>query len=450
MIQSKRVAGLSVLALLLWAGLSGTPDSHAPGPEAVTPAAPPSATVTRKHIPAPEPAAESEMLAWQPGMRIQGAMFVVHLRPESPLMQEVLSTQAFQPSDFLPIPDDLELPDSAAADAFLALLDDEDPNPRDTIDDFLNAVEDDPDLQGFDEEWVDIIDLESERLLTNLQYEEDEAEVLAILKDAHKLPAGSAAFQSAMNLPAAQRNNANLLALTSDIIRWDPLAPSADIARLYAAREYADYASSWTDETRATTLILDTLASSEDPAVQQQAVRLLADLSPGKLPAADIELLQHSWYTLGDGDRGQLSRFLTDQHFMQENWHDAEVWSDRFEAEILAGDITAQAQRDHLWEIGHMRARIGAHTQRVSTDWRIAIEQSAWTCWEGAAGDLVTDDDDWLEIHGLWSQEWRFSADPADHPLSECIITELRNTPDPVDLDQLQILMDIRVVQPRY
>ena len=352
----------------------------------------------------------------------------VRLSPTPALEQSAVVFHAFKPRQFIPELDLELLPESETADALASLMDADHAEYADAIDDFLDAVEDDPELDGFDANWVDIIDLETERLMVDVEFEATEAEVFDLLNEAnHRSPEEGMAMTE--DLPPSHKDNSHLIDLAQEIIDEDPLHPVADLARLYAAHAMSDPASGRPNEGTATQIILDTIANSETIGTQTQAVQLLLDTAPQSLSRDDLDLLENAWHTLDTDDQTQLSRFLTQQHFTRGNFADAEVWTDRFEAEVLSEENWTEADNLFLREIEHNRARIGARMGSQPRDWRTAVVQRTWQCWEGPDGLDVMAQDYRLRITGDWTDGIDLHAKPADHPLAGCILSALASEP---------------------
>ncbi len=435
------VLSLALMALLYW----GWP-SEAP----IAPASPALVTAPSTHTPQSRPWArtpvraivsEDEAVAMQRTLPLEWIR--VQLNSDPALQQQIAVFNSFDPRSFLPPLAPQDLPDSPTTDALEDLLSQDRRGDHDVYEAFLDAVDQDPELEGFDTDWIDIIDLETERLLAEEDYEDAEAEVMALLEQANHLPEKEA-LELTMNLPRAGRENGTLIGLAEEIVDEDPLHEIADVARLYAARGLADYASIWPDETRATELLLDTLANSESPEVQQQAIRMLVEMMPGRLHPGDVELLENTWYTLDDNSQSQLSRFLTAQHFAEGDLAGAEVWADRFEAEILTGEMNLSTHDDFLREIDHTRARIGARRGTSARSWRVGVEQASWACWEGPDGKAVTSRDDHLDIVGWWEDGWTFTSEQPHHPLAECLLTRLEDIADPAG--PVRVRLSIRIL----
>ncbi len=362
----------------------------------------------------------------------------IQLNTDHALQQQIPVFNSFDPRSFLPPLDDVDLPDTATGDALAELLASDRGDYQDAVDDFLDSVDEDPDLEGFDANWADVIDLETERILADEDFDAAEADVMVVLEQANRLPEQEA-MELTSNLPVAQRDNSAVIALARDIVDENPLHEMADVARLYAAQGMTDYASGWISETQAIELLLDTLANSGSSDVQEQAIRMLVETAPGKLHPGDIELLENTWYTLDDTMQSQLSRFLTTQHFAIGDLEGASVWTDRFEAEVLTGEMDLATHDDFLREIDHARARIGARRGDPPRTWKVAVEQAAWACWEGPDRQAVTAQDDRLEIRGMWNNGWSFQAETEGHPLSECVLMHL------AELDDIQEPLRVRL-----
>ena len=185
----------------------------------------------------------------------------------------------------------------------------------------------------------------------------------------------------------------------------------------------------------------NTIVCSFVPEVHAQAVRMMVDLEPGSLSSEDIELLEHAWFQVGDDEQGLLSRFLMDQHFVQGDLAEAQLWTDRFETEILSEEMSLPVREEFLQEVHHAQARIGARLGLPATTWKVAVEQAAWRCWEGEYGTLVLEGDDTLRLSGVWDEHWQLDARPADHPLLPCLLPAMEAALGP----QAPVQVEIRV-----
>jgi len=354
----------------------------------------------------------------------------VYLSSDSALQQPLTVFNSFRPSSFLPPVSYDDMPDTETADALVDMLNETGRGGLERTEDFLDAVDQDPELEGFDQDWADMIDLETERLLAEEAFDANEEQAMDMLLDVHFLPDPETRSQLD-NLPAADRDFSEMIALAREIIDDDPLSEVADVARLYAAQGLSDYMSHHPHEGIATDLLLDTLATSESAAIHRQAIRMLVQMSPGKLHRDDISLLEHAWYTLEDGDKSQLSRFLMTQQFAKGDLARADVWADRFEADVLSAEWSPGTSRDFLLEVDQARARIGARWGSTPRSWKVGVEQAAWACWEGPDGKKVTSDHDRLSFTGEWEDGWSFQARTPSHPLTKCILEQLEDTADP-------------------
>ena len=228
-----------------------------------------------------------------------------------------------------------------------------------------------------DRDWIDIIDLETERLLEQEDFMLAEADVMDQFEQARDLPADDA-MALLEDVPLINRDHTALIDLAHDIIDEDPLDPIADIARLYAAYALSDPMSAQPQERPANEVLLDTVANTDNPDIHAQAISMLMDISPGHLQQEDITLLEHSWFMIDERDRSQLSRFLVSHHFEEGSLSDAQIWTDRLEAEVLSGDASPQHQVAFLKDVQHARARIGARLDTEPESWDVAVEQAAW------------------------------------------------------------------------
>jgi hypothetical protein len=419
--MKKRVSAFTLIAIALL--MSILPETDAPIDKPTPP--PQRARPLRSAArPAAWPAAASASPESSAAVRLPVERVVIQLRAEARLDQQIAVFSPFTPRDFIDILNPMGIPDTATGDAVADWLDPPEGSGVGLDDELLDAVDADPELEGFDQEWVDLIDLETERLLSDEQYADEEAEVMRQLEAAGLLPHADV-WDALADLPEVDRDHEALLELASIIIDDQPMDPVADIARLYAARALGDELSASPSESGAAQLLLDTLANADEPQLVNQAIRMMVGLDPGELTDEDIRLLEHSWFRVDDDVRGLLSRFLMEQHFARGDLADALLWTDQLEAEVLSGELSFSGSEEFQREVHHARARIGARLGRPADHWQVALEQAAWHCWEGPAGAAVTPGQDNLRLRGAWQDEWLMHARPANHPLAGCILTEL-------------------------
>lgn len=438
--MKQRVSASILMALaLLWAVL---PETNAPIDEPTPPAQRATPLRQAARSAARPAAAASASPESSTAVPLPVEKIVIQLRAEARLDQQIAVFSTFGPREFFDILNPEGLPDTPTGDAVADWLDPPEGFRPGLDDELLDAIDADPELEGFDSEWMDLIDLETERLLSDEEYADQEAEVMRQLEAAVGLPDGDKEDALA-DLPAVSRDRSALLELASTIIDDQPLGPVADIARLYAAQALGDINSAFPSESSAAQLLLDTLASADEPQLTTQAVRTLVGLDAGELTDEDIRLLEHSWFRVDEDVRGLLSRFLMEQHFARGDLADALMWTDQLEAEVLSGELSFSNSDEFQREVHHARARIGARIGQPAEHWQVGLEQAAWHCWEGPAGAAVTPGQGQLQLRGAWLDEWLLQARPADHPIAACILTELSDLIGPDEPIRIEVQIKI-------
>ena len=160
------VFGLFTFGLIVWLWPSTQTDRQRATAQRTAPSPTPEPP-SRHSVPARSTASQTQAEETPRQAPARTRQIRIALSTDTRLQHSIVNTgpSDFAPASFVTFLDPDSLPDTQTGDAVASWL-----SPQHTIHDeasdtLVDAVLDDPDLEDFDQDWIDIIDLETERLL---------------------------------------------------------------------------------------------------------------------------------------------------------------------------------------------------------------------------------------------------------------------------------------------